>query len=74
MDLGQDSPRCCVSQLIAKMHDLHQYADKNTQVDVARLNFSKAFDTVTHNKLLSKLSYVILANILLEAETRVSGR
>ena len=31
--------------------------DKNTQIDMAVLDFSKAFDTVPHKRLLGKLSF-----------------
>ncbi len=36
---------------MATLQDLMQYRDK-IQVDIAILDFSKAFDTVRHNKLL----------------------
>ncbi len=32
-----------------------QYRDKKIQVDMVILDFSKGFDTVSHNKLLHKL-------------------
>ena len=43
------------SQLLVTLHDLLKSFDKKQQVDVAILDFSKAFDTVPHNKLLHKL-------------------
>jgi len=45
----------CETQLAVTTHDLLQSFDKGKQVDVAILDFSKAFDTVPHNKLLHKL-------------------
>ena len=54
----------CVSQLLTTVHDLLRSYDKKKQVDVMILDFSKAFDTVPHDKLLSKLqSYGIDGNI-----------
>ena len=47
----------CKSQLLITLQDLMQYNDNKTQVDIAILDFSKAFDTVPHNKLLYKLNY-----------------
>ena len=46
----------CETQLLTTADDLLQSFDQNKQVDVAILDFSKAFDTVPHHKLLHKLS------------------
>ena len=43
------------TQLLVTMHDLLQATDARVQVDIAILDFSKAFDTVPHDKLLHKL-------------------
>ena len=43
------------TQLITTLNDFLQTYDKQEQVDVAILDFSKAFDTVPHNKLLHKI-------------------
>ncbi len=32
-----------------------QHRDNNSQIDMAVLDFSKAFDTVPHDKVLGKL-------------------
>ena len=47
----------CETQLIQTIHDLTSAADKRTQTDVIIMDFSKAFDTVPHNRLISKLKY-----------------
>ena len=54
----------CESQLILTMHDIMQNFDSKQLTDLVILDFSKAFDTVPHKKLLFKLSkYGITGNI-----------
>ena len=45
----------CETQLVVTAHDLMSYYDQNRQVDTVILDFSKAFDTVPHRKLIHKL-------------------
>jgi hypothetical protein len=45
----------CEIQLAVTIDDLARNFDNNLQTDIAILDFSKAFDTVPHNKLLHKL-------------------
>ena len=52
---GFRSGYSCETQLVVTAHDLHNYYDNNKQVDTVILVFSKAFDTVPHNKLLHKI-------------------
>ena len=60
---GFRSGYSCESQLLT-INDFLKEHDKGHQVDVAILDFSKAFDTVSHNKLLHKLDqYEIKGNI-----------
>ena len=47
----------CESQLWLISQDITAMVDRNNQVDVAILDFSKAFDTVPHEGLLKKLDH-----------------
>ena len=39
------------------VEDISRAMDQHSQIDLLFLDFSKAFDTVLHKRLLSKLSY-----------------
>ncbi|KAK3091517.1 hypothetical protein FSP39_020434 [Pinctada imbricata] len=52
---GFRSGYSCETQLITTINDFLLEYDQNNQVDVAILDFSKAFDTVPHDKLLHKI-------------------
>jgi hypothetical protein len=43
--------RSCVSQLITTIQDLASGIDSSTQIDAILLDFSKAFDKVSHERL-----------------------
>ena len=45
------------SQLITTLEEIARSLDNNQQTDVLILDFSKAFDTVAHQRLLRKLEY-----------------
>ena len=46
-----------MSQLVITLHDFFTAYDRGEQVDVAVLDFSKAFDMVPHGRLLGKLQH-----------------
>ncbi len=61
---GFRSGRSCESQLVGFVGEVAKSLDTNKQVDVAVLDFSKAFDRVPHQRLLSKARhYGISGNI-----------
>jgi len=53
----------CEAQLISIVEELA--LDHHQQVDLLMLDFSKAFDTVPHQRLLSKLKYYGISGKLL---------
>jgi len=52
-----DKGRSCESQLILTTYDLAKGLDDKSQIDAILLDFSKAFDKVSHRRLLQKLNY-----------------
>ena len=50
------------TQLISLIEDLNFHMDHNVQVDMILLDFSKAFDTVPHCRLLKKLKFYHIEN------------
>ena len=47
----------CETQLLTTLQDFLYWRDRRVQVDVAVLDFAKAFDTVPHRSLLRKLEH-----------------
>ena len=67
--------RSCVTQLLSTLDDWFYYLDQSIPVDAIYLDFRKAFDTVPHKRLLSKLQgYVIHDNLLKWIEDFLSCR
>jgi len=54
---GFRSNHSCESQLLITIDDFAKALDNKLQVDVGILDFSKAFDKVSHPRLLHKLNY-----------------
>ena len=49
--------RSCETQLALSVNDLAKVLDRQSQADVVIMDFSKAFDLVPHQRLLSKLCH-----------------
>ena len=54
---GFRSKRSTETQLLTLVHELSDKLDRKKQVDIAVLDFSKAFDKVSHKHLAIKLAY-----------------
>ena len=58
--------RSCESQLILCIDDLAKCVDDHGQTDAILLDFSKAFDKVSHSRLLLKLQHYGIRNCTLD--------
>ena len=47
--------KSCVTQLLEYLEDITEAMDNGMDVDVIYLDFCKAFDKITHRRLLKKL-------------------
>ena len=67
--------RSCVTQLLHVMEDLTKLLEDKNNIDVIYFDFKKAFDTVPHKRLLTKLEYYgITGNVLLWIKDFLSNR
>lgn len=54
---GFRAKRSCESQLLMTTNEIAKWMNNNVQVDIAILDFAKAFDKVAHKRLSLKLKY-----------------
>ncbi|CAB4038391.1 Hypothetical predicted protein, partial [Paramuricea clavata] len=47
--------RSCITQLLRVLHSIGQNLDQNIQTDILYLDFAKAFDSVDHSLIVTKL-------------------
>ena len=68
--------RSCNSQLLKVYHSIASALDRGGQVDIVYLDFTKAFDCISHELLLYKLEhfYKISGNLLLWVKDYLSNR
>ena len=52
---GVRSGNSCETQLAITIQDMLESFDKGRQIEIAIFDFSKAFDTVPHDRLLHKI-------------------
>ena len=72
---GFRKKRSCVTQLLEVVEDITVMVDQGMPVDIIYLDFKKAFDSVPHMRLLSKLAaYGICGNVIKWIETFLTGR
>ena len=72
---GFRNHRSCVTQLLEVLNDLTKLVEEGDSIDIIYLDFAKAFDTVPHKRLLTKLhAYGIDGNILKWIESFLSNR
>ena len=72
---GFRAKRSTETQLILTNHDIARELNSKREVDVAILDFSKAFDKVPHQRLFYKLShYGITGSLLKWVESFLTGR
>ena len=72
---GFTSGRSCLTNLLDTLEDITKNLDEDKDVDIIYLDYSKAFDTVPHRRLLSKLeAYGITGKVLKWIEAFLTDR
>ena len=72
---GFHAKRSCETQLTMLIEELHQNLQDGKQTDIILLDFSKAFDKVSHEKLIYKLhGYGIRGKTLRWIKSFLNGR
>ena len=67
--------RSCVTSLLRTTHNFAKALDDRQQIDVLYLDYSKAFDSVSHRRLIGKLHSIGIRGSLLKwLKSYVSGR
>ena len=62
---GFRNRRSCTTQLLSVFHDVGKARDSGKEADLIYLDFSKAFDSVSHKKLIYKLKLHSISGSLL---------
>ena len=62
---GFRNNRSCETQLLCLIHELSEQLDSGKQIDLIFLDFAKAFDTVPHKRIISKLHHFKLNPLLI---------
>ncbi len=57
LEHGFRSRHSCESQLIIALHNLLRYYDNKSDVYIAVLDVSKAFNTIPHRRLMTRLRH-----------------
>ena len=72
---GFSKGKSCMSNLLITLEDVTESLDEGFGVDIIYLDYSKAFDTVPHKHLISKLeAYGITGNISKWIQNFLTGR